>query len=387
MLQISPSYAKRFSFRLLLSIALWSSGLIGGAFARAETATVRVDPEFGTVEVGETTDIEFIIQDVSDLYGIDIQVDYDALLLEVVDADAGRDGIQVTEGEFPYPDFVAENDADNSTGTIRYVVTQLNPRDPAEGSGVIMTVRFRGLDVGTSVLEIQRADLVTSSALQIDSQISWGELTVESSTGGVTTPSPTAVIVPTLAPTTQGGTATPSQPTATSASGGYPSAQTTNIPSSSQTTTSPISPQATTAPAVGYPGVPTPPIAPGAPTFTMVPRPAVTRATAPADEPSRPSALQGTVVPKATSAPSTPAGQGEIPMLASTSAPASAPTMLTAVAPTTPLTTEPPDANPTLARVEPLISQDLFVCMSVVLFLFTVALAFYLARHQNRRSS
>lgn len=365
---------------LLLTGILWLSWLTGACSpVRAETTSIRVQPEASTVQVGQTIDIQFVIQDVADLYGIDIQIDYDALLLEVVDVDANRTGIQVAGGQFPYPDFVAENDADNSTGTIRYVVTQLNPRDPAAGSGTIMTVRFKGIAVGTSVLEIQRADLVTASALQIDAQISWGELTVEGSAGGMTTPSPTAVVIPTLTPTTQGGTATVSQPTATSSAGAYPSAQITNTPAApAQATATPAPPQTTAIPATAYPSGPTLPVAPQPPRFTMAPRPAVTRATV-LPEFSQPSSTA-----EASAIRTTPS-QGETLAPQATLAPALEPTTGPAAMFTTPFPTEPVQLSPTPTRAKPLIPQDLFICLSVTLFLFTTALAYYLVRRQVRQ--
>ena len=64
-------------------------------------------------------------------------------LVEVVDADPAREGVQFTPGTFPQPDFVARNVADNEAGTLRYVITQVHPTEPASGDGVLFTVQFR----------------------------------------------------------------------------------------------------------------------------------------------------------------------------------------------------------------------------------------------------
>jgi hypothetical protein len=53
-------------------------------------------------------------------------------------------------GAFLKPDFVARNLVDNTTGTLRYVITQLKPTPVASGTGIVLRVHFLGKTQGAS---------------------------------------------------------------------------------------------------------------------------------------------------------------------------------------------------------------------------------------------
>ncbi len=128
---------------LMLSVLLLLAMLSGQQVLSQSGALVKVSPENASVALGQTIDIQVMVENIANLYGIDVRVLFDPAILEVVDVNATTSGVQVTPGTFPYPDFTVKNETDNALGLVWYVVTQLNPRQPASGSGTIMTIRFR----------------------------------------------------------------------------------------------------------------------------------------------------------------------------------------------------------------------------------------------------
>ena len=103
-------------------------------------ATIRPDPVTLGIAPGQVTAINIVLENAADVYGIDVRAKFDPALIEIVDADPAQDGIQMTPGTFLKPDFVVRNTADNGSGTLQYVVTQVNPTQPATGSGVVLTL-------------------------------------------------------------------------------------------------------------------------------------------------------------------------------------------------------------------------------------------------------
>jgi hypothetical protein len=124
------------------------------ASAQGQTAVVRSDPVVLEVSPGQVATLTIILANAQDVYGIDVRATFDPQIVEVVDADPARDGVQLTPGTFPQPDFVARNSADNAAGTLRYALTQVNPTAPATGTGVVFTVSFRGKTPGEATLAL-----------------------------------------------------------------------------------------------------------------------------------------------------------------------------------------------------------------------------------------
>ena len=108
---------------------------------------------------GEITTLDIIIENAKDVYGIDARGGFDPAIIEVIDADPNKEGVQIKPGAFPKPDFLVRNEADNQGGTFQYVTTQLNPTSPASGSGVVFSVQFRGKAVGETALTIDSVQM------------------------------------------------------------------------------------------------------------------------------------------------------------------------------------------------------------------------------------
>jgi hypothetical protein len=113
--------------------------------AITENAIVWLDGPDGAVGVGEEITVTVRISDVVDLYGIDFSLHFTPADMIVVDADAGAPGVQIASSDCPVPNFVVSNAADNTAGTIAYVVTQLNPTPPVSGDCSVAHIRFETL--------------------------------------------------------------------------------------------------------------------------------------------------------------------------------------------------------------------------------------------------
>ena len=181
--------------------------------AQAAPATVRPEPPAVEVAAGTTQTIAVVIEGAADVYGIDVRASFDPSRIEIVDADASKAGVQVIPGSFPQPDFVALNEADNGAGTLRYVVTQVNPTPPATGNGTIFTFQVRGKAGGEAELRIDLVEMSNRSGELLPVQTANGTVTVT----GASPPAATGIVLPTA----QSGNSQPAAPggTPTTSSG------------------------------------------------------------------------------------------------------------------------------------------------------------------------
>jgi hypothetical protein len=153
----------------LLLVALLLSGPLTGTGSAQEGAMVRLEPLPGQEGAGAIA-VAIHIENVTRLYGAEVHLAFDPARLEVQDADPDTEGVQIQAGDFPSPDFVVQNQADNAKGTIDYAATQLAPREAVDGSGVLATVTVKGKDKGTSSLTFVGAKLADPDGQEIPSQ-------------------------------------------------------------------------------------------------------------------------------------------------------------------------------------------------------------------------
>ena len=202
---------------LLLSMV----ALVGGSpFSRvlAQSASAALAPISQNIAVGQQTTVTLRLQNVNDLYGYQTAIVFNPSVLEVIDADTAKAGIQVALGTFLQAGVVPQNSADNSVGTIVCVVSQLAPAGAVSGSGDLLTITFRGKVQGHS--EVRFTDLkmaqpngVAITVTRQDAQIIVGSPTGATPTFTPTptpTPTPTGTyVVPTATPTPVWSTPTP----------------------------------------------------------------------------------------------------------------------------------------------------------------------------------
>lgn len=127
-------------------------------------ASVSISPNPASLNGCETLALAIWVNNVSGLYGADIQLTFDPSILEVQDDDPLRNGVQVQNGGFLAPDFVLFNYADNSNGTIRYTITQLNPTQEVSGSGKLIIVHLKAKGNGSSAVHFSKVELANRDA-------------------------------------------------------------------------------------------------------------------------------------------------------------------------------------------------------------------------------
>ena len=142
-----------------------------------------------------------------DLYAIDLALRFDPTLLKIVDSEPNTAGTQVALGSFLDPGLLLRNEVDDTTGTLRFVMSQANPSEAKSGDGVLLVVTFEGLNEGVSDLKITTLEMSDRDGLAITGQAVDTQVTVEvgvpeqSDPGIPTQQLGTSVVVPTSMPT------------------------------------------------------------------------------------------------------------------------------------------------------------------------------------------
>ncbi len=133
-------------------------------------ADVRVSPVSSYVEVDSVFTVTVTAEDVTDLVGTDILLHFDPNVLEVLDQQPLLPGVQILSGALLYPDDpeqVGTNQADNEAGTIRYAVTLVGDRPPANGAGAVCRIVFHAKTLGVSPVGIDSVTLVNKDLVVI----------------------------------------------------------------------------------------------------------------------------------------------------------------------------------------------------------------------------
>jgi len=173
------------------------------AMAAAQSGTIiKVQASAANVKVGETVNVEIVIENVANLIGADIELKFDAAILKAQDADPAKNGVQIKPGAFLSPDFVIMNGIDNATGIAQYALTQLPSSPAANGTGVIASITFEALTNGTANLSLTKADLPSSEAKPIAATLVNGQVIVGDGGGTQPTAIPPTAVQPTAVPPT-----------------------------------------------------------------------------------------------------------------------------------------------------------------------------------------
>ncbi len=196
--------------------------LLGWATAAAQSAaTVSLAPAEPVLAAGETTTLTIQVAGASDLYGVELHLQYDPAVLQVLDADVNQAGVQLRPGDLldPGAGFTVANRADNEAGALDYAITLLAPAEAVSGDGVLVSFDVRALADGSSELMLS-VILASAEGESLPVTVEGGWLTVGS--GPSTRPLPT--------PTTAGPRATstpqPATPAQTPTATGAPPGQT-----------------------------------------------------------------------------------------------------------------------------------------------------------------
>jgi len=158
---------------LLLTFVLLASAaspLCAGTFAAAglpddPPVMVTIFPASGVFIAGQVFTVEVWVENVFDLYGVDIQLAFDPALLQVVDPIPGTSKVEVTPRyDLLSPDLVVRYEADNTAGTVWYAVSQLNPSEPVAGSGALFEFQVLTVPQGVTQIQITNQQLVNQNS-------------------------------------------------------------------------------------------------------------------------------------------------------------------------------------------------------------------------------
>lgn len=148
-----------------------------------ETTITWLDGPSGDVAVGEEITVSVRISDVVGLYGIEFSLNFTPTDLQVIDADLGTPDVQIAPAECPQPDFKVQNEANNTAGTIEYVVSQLNPTPPFNGDCAVVHIRFKALQAASTkvtftglILSDDEFGQISSATVDFSLEISGKEL-------------------------------------------------------------------------------------------------------------------------------------------------------------------------------------------------------------------
>ncbi|MDX1612741.1 MAG: cohesin domain-containing protein [Candidatus Promineifilaceae bacterium] len=146
-------------------------------------ASIWLRSPAGQIEVDTQISITVALSDVVDMYGLDLVLAFPADKLQVVDANPGQAGIQSTPADCPVAanpsGFVIQNTANNTLGTLRYSVTQLDPTPPVTGDCDVLHIHFLTTDGPTALLAFDEVTLADSEGSVIPVTLHSRELTIE----------------------------------------------------------------------------------------------------------------------------------------------------------------------------------------------------------------
>ena len=219
---------------IVLVIALLSTGI-----AKAQSVARAGLLEEMEIRPGVRVEIPINIENVVDLYGIDIELKFDPAFWEFEDADPRREGIQPALGTFLDPGMTLYNRILPKEGLVQLVLSQINPSEAKSGSGTILVLYARALKTGTTKIEVQKVELATRDGLGIEVEGVDGEIVIKTQAPVVTATAipvidPTEIItIPTYIPPTATNTPSPTRtpvPTRTPAPTSTPVPTATKVP-------------------------------------------------------------------------------------------------------------------------------------------------------------
>ena len=186
---------------------------------KAQTTTISISPQSNLATVGQTLKVNIQINNVQNLYGVDIALTWDTSMLKLV---SNQTFVPVSNGAgiLNGPILFVQESADQSIGEYNLIATSENPAGAFSGSGTLATLTFTVTSTGSSALTLISS---TSSAPQLASYAAPGS--------GETSQPISAMVVNGSVYTTSSSSSPSSAPTSTT------SASSSSTPSSSTTPT------------------------------------------------------------------------------------------------------------------------------------------------------
>lgn len=208
------------------SLALWLAAQLGGkllpsyaAVSQAGMVNIAVEPSSKSATVGEIFTLDIRVHaGTQPVDAVDAYLNFSPQVLQVVDS-GGNPATAITPGTALR---VLHNSVDNSTGRIDFNAGRGTGDQPASGSFVLATIRFKALAVGSSFVAFSLSPPRTTDAFfggnSVLGSTADGQVAVTATPGGSPTGTPTATATSTSTatptPTLVGGIGT-ATPTAT----------------------------------------------------------------------------------------------------------------------------------------------------------------------------
>lgn len=141
----------------LILVGCWGLIVWVAVPVAAPGATMWLDPATLDLAPGDVGMLEIRVDNIVQLAGAEVHLTFDPALLEVVDAEPSTEGVQIAHGDFLSPDFVVQNSADLTNGTVDYAIACMRLDQAASGSGVLARITFRALAEGETLVTISGA--------------------------------------------------------------------------------------------------------------------------------------------------------------------------------------------------------------------------------------
>jgi len=248
--------AQAVRYARMLAGAMITAAIIGvlvrtpAPAAAAPSGSIVMNPPNAALTVGDTVSLTFDVNNGVDIHRVAIGLQYNASVLQVVDADAGTTGTQILPGPFPGTDTegaVLQNSV--SAGIINYQY-ELDGSAEVSGSGTLATVQFVAVANGNANLSFSVRQFRDGNDVSYTPGASAAVVVVGGTLPEVT-PAPTDTPAATATPTstsTVAPSATAAAATATQTR--TPTRTPTAVASTTTTPTQTTTPQATPTPRI-----------------------------------------------------------------------------------------------------------------------------------------
>jgi hypothetical protein len=118
---------------------------------KAQTTTVTVSPQNSTPVVGQTITINIQLNNVQNLYGVDVTLDWNPAYLSL---QTNQSFVGTSNGVLNTPVLVVQDTASQAIGEYHLVATSYSPATGFSGSGTIGTLTFTVTSTGQSSLTV-----------------------------------------------------------------------------------------------------------------------------------------------------------------------------------------------------------------------------------------
>ncbi|MBC7234665.1 MAG: hypothetical protein H5T69_02400 [Chloroflexi bacterium] len=136
-------------------------------FTAIPPASVQLRPEAPVIQGTRPIRVDIALEQLVDLYGVQVRLTFDPSKVQVVDADPSLPDVQISPGP-PFRErdraFVAVNRVDNERGTIDFAVTLLRPARPLVGRAVAASFSLLAKGEGETRIELAQVLLANPQA-------------------------------------------------------------------------------------------------------------------------------------------------------------------------------------------------------------------------------